>query len=175
MNHPQHLHRVLRNAGAAAVVICLATGCATYSPVFIPQGTTIDTPATILVEIDRRIEVDADKTINASVVVKKIGSFDVDDTRMSVDVRLDPILHIARLQAWQLVFTAGDDTMTRPIDGFLVDVNGLAEFDVQCKKKKTKSAPNGCAEAVLLPRKGPVTTILLAPFELGGTTLMGKS
>lgn len=174
MNDRQPIQSVLRNLVSVVAVVGIATGCSSFEPVFVPEGTRIETPATITVAIDKEIDIVANEIEKAIVEVSKIGDFEVADTRMHVDVRLDPNLKIARLQAWELEFKARDGKTSRSIDGFLVDANGLSEFEVQCDKPKTKKAPEACAKATLLPRSDPISIILLAPIELGGTTLMGK-
>lgn len=167
-----HIHKIL--VKVVLIVVAIGTvGCASTEPVFIPQGTVLNTPATIKVAVDENIALSSKEPTEARLPVSRIGSYDVEDTQLVVVVQLDPIVRVARAHAQKIEFASQDGDTALEVDGFLVDTAGIADLKVDCIQGADQDQ-GPCEAATLRRRDGVLETILLAPVDMGGTTLMSK-
>lgn len=163
--------RMILLAGSAMIV---AAGCSSLEPVYIPEGTVIDTPATVKVTIDKNITLSAQEPKEVRLPISQIGALDVHDSELVVVVQLDPIVQVARAHARGIEIGSRQGRTELGADGFLVDSAGVADFSVECRKKR-KADKTDCQGATLRRRDDILEMILLEPIDLGGTTLMSNS
>lgn len=156
----------------SVMVMSLAiTGCTSLEPLFVPQGTVVDAPATIKVSMPKSVALSAAEQQEVRLPVSKVGTLDVHQSELLVVMQLDPIARVARAHARSIAFGARDGHKVLDVDGFLIDGAGIAEFSVKCKRKR-RSDDTDCDAATLEKRDDVLEVILLHPIDLGGTTLM---
>ena len=162
----------LRQTLMLALLVAVIAGCSSLEPVFIPQGTVVDTPATIKVSIPKDIALSASEPKEVRLPVSKVGTLDVHDSELLVLLQLDPIVQVVRAHARRIEFSSRQGRTTLDVDGFLVDSAGIADFSVDCKRRTDAT---DCEGATLSRRDDVLEMILLQPIDLGGTTLMSTT
>lgn len=159
-------------AALATAVYTTLAGCSSLEPVFIPEGTVVDSPTTIKVSVPRNVTLSIHATTEVRLPVLQIGAMSVYDSELVVLLQLDPIVQVTRAHAHRIELNSRHGRQAITVDGFLVDSSGIADLEVDCKPRRGAARTN-CDEAMLKRRDDRLEMIFLQPIELGGTTVTG--